>query len=138
VTLLDRTLVRVLPAVPKPVVQLFSSRYIAGPTLADAVTTVRALNDEGKRATIDVLGEEIGREEAASAIAQEYCDVFAAIEEEQLDSNASVKPTAARPRPLLRSLPRESRADRARGPRELRAHRHGGLVHDLRDPAALP
>jgi proline dehydrogenase len=94
VTLLDRTLVRVLPAVPKPVVQLFSSRYIAGPTLADAVTTVRALNDEGKRATIDVLGEEIGREETASAIAQEYCDVFAAIEEEQLDSNASVKPTA--------------------------------------------
>ncbi len=93
-TLLDRTLVRVLPAVPKPVVQLFSLRYIAGPTLADAVTTVRALNDEGKCATIDVLGEEIGREEAASAIAQEYCDVFAAIEEEQLDSNASVKPTA--------------------------------------------
>jgi proline dehydrogenase len=94
VTLLDKTLVRVLPAVPRPVVQLFSSRYIAGPTLADAVDTVRALNDEGKRATIDVLGEESAREDEAQAITQAYCDVFAAIEREELDGNASVKPTA--------------------------------------------
>ena len=33
VSLLDSALVRLLPAVPKPVVQLFSSRYIAGATL---------------------------------------------------------------------------------------------------------
>jgi proline dehydrogenase len=94
VSLLDKTLVRLLPAVPKPVVQLFSSRYIAGPTLADAVTTVRGLNGEGKRATIDVLGEESAREEDAEAITQAYCDVFDAIALESLDSNASVKPTA--------------------------------------------
>jgi proline dehydrogenase len=94
VTLLDKTLVRLLPVVPKPVVQLFSSRYIAGPTLADAIATVRALNASGKRATIDVLGEEIASEETTRAIARAYCDVFAAIEREQLDSNASVKPTA--------------------------------------------
>jgi proline dehydrogenase len=94
VTLLDRTIVRLLPAVPKPVVQLFSARYIAGPTLDDGVTTVRALNAEGKLATIDVLGEEITREEDARAIAQAYRDVFAAIEREQLDSNVSLKLTA--------------------------------------------
>src|SRR5262245_22612249 len=35
VSLLDSALVRLLPAVPKPVVQLFSSRYIAGATLAE-------------------------------------------------------------------------------------------------------
>ncbi len=92
-TLLDRAIVRLLPAVPKPVVQLFSSRYIAGPTLEDAVATVRRLNDEGMVATIDVLGEEITREEEARAIAQAYNDVFAAIEREQLDSNVSVKLT---------------------------------------------
>jgi proline dehydrogenase len=94
VTLLDRTIVRLLPAVPKPVVQLFSSRYIAGSTLGDAVATVRALNGEGKLATIDVLGEEISREDEARAIAQAYRDVFAAIEREHLDSNVSVKLTA--------------------------------------------
>jgi proline dehydrogenase len=93
VTLLDKTLVRLLPAVPKPVVQLFSSRYIAGSTIGDAVDTVRRLNAEGKSATVDVLGEEITSEEEARAIAQAYCDVFAAIEREGLDSNVSVKLT---------------------------------------------
>jgi proline dehydrogenase len=93
VTLLDTAIVRMLPAVPKPVVQLFSSRYIAGSTIADAVLTVRTRNDEGKMATIDVLGEEITRESEARAIAQAYCDVFSVIEREQLDSNVSVKLT---------------------------------------------
>ena len=93
-TLLDRAIVRLLPAVPKPVVQLFSSRYIAGSTLADAVGVVVRLNAEGKRATIDVLGEEIVREEDARAIAQAYRAVFAEIERRRLDSNVSVKLTA--------------------------------------------
>jgi len=93
VTLLDKAIVRMLPAVPKPVVQLFSSRYIAGSTIDDAVATVRVRNAEGKLATIDVLGEEITRESEARAIAQAYCDVFSVIEREQLDSNVSVKLT---------------------------------------------
>ena len=92
-TLLDKAIVRMLPAVPKPVVQLFSSRYIAGSTIDDAVATVRVRNAEGKLATIDVLGEEITRESEARAIAQAYCDVFSVIEREQLDSNVSVKLT---------------------------------------------
>ena len=92
-TLLDKAIVRMLPVVPKPVVQLFSSRYIAGPTIEDAVATVRARNGEGKLATIDVLGEEITKESEARAIAQAYCDVFAVIEREHLDSNVSVKLT---------------------------------------------
>jgi len=94
VTLLDSALVRLLPAVPKPVVQLFSSRYIAGATLAEAVECVRGLNDGGKMATVDVLGEEITHEDETRAIAQAYDDVFAAIDEAGLDSNVSVKLTA--------------------------------------------
>ena len=93
-TLLDRAIVRLLPAVPKPMVRVFSARYIAGPTLADAVAVVKRLNAEEKMATIDVLGEEITRENEARAIAQAYRDVFAEIEHEQLDSNVSVKLTA--------------------------------------------
>ena len=93
-SLLDSALVRLLPAVPKPVVQLFSSRYIAGATLADAVECVRGLNGGGKLATVDVLGEEITHEDETRAIAQAYDDVFAAIDEAGLDSNVSVKLTA--------------------------------------------
>ena len=40
--ILDRALVRLLPAVPRPVVRSISSRYIAGPELSDASATVRA------------------------------------------------------------------------------------------------
>jgi proline dehydrogenase len=94
VSLLDSAIVRLLPAVPKPVVQRFSARYIAGETLAEAVAVVRDLNAGGKMATVDVLGEEITREEETRAIAQAYRDVFAAIDKASLDSNVSVKLTA--------------------------------------------
>ncbi|HLM34740.1 MAG TPA: proline dehydrogenase family protein [Gaiellaceae bacterium] len=92
--LLDKAIVRMLPAVPRPVVQRLSSRYIAGPTLDDAVRTVRALNASGKMATVDVLGEEITSADEASAICAQYHDVLARIDAEGLDSNISVKPTA--------------------------------------------
>jgi proline dehydrogenase len=93
VALLDRAIVRVLPAVPRPVVKRLSQRYIAGSTLADAVAVVRALNEQGKMATIDVLGEEISRREEAKALLEEYEEVFETIEREGLDSNISVKLT---------------------------------------------
>jgi proline dehydrogenase len=93
VALLDRAIVRVLPAVPRPVVQKLSARYIAGPDLSDACHVVSKLNAEGKTATIDVLGEEITRREEATALLDEYEDVFETIERESLDSNVSVKLT---------------------------------------------
>ena len=93
-TLLDRAIVRLLPAVPRPVVRKISERYIAGPTLADACRVVSRLNERGKMATIDVLGEEVTTREEALAIVKAYQDVFATIEAERLDSNVSVKLTA--------------------------------------------
>jgi proline dehydrogenase len=93
VTLLDRAIVRVLPAVPRPVVKKLSRRYIAGSTLVEACRVVSVLNEEGKMATIDVLGEEITRRDEASALLAEYEDVFETIEREGLDSNISVKLT---------------------------------------------
>ncbi len=92
--ILDRALVRLLPAVPRPLVQKLSERYIAGPELKDARETVRRVNAEGKLATIDVLGEEITTEDDAAAIVRAYQDVFADIEHCGLDSNVSVKLTA--------------------------------------------
>lgn len=92
-SLLDRAIVRTLPAVPRPVVKRLSSRYIAGSTLADACRVVRALNARGKLATLDVLGEEVTTREEALALVDAYMDVFETIRREGLDSNVSVKPT---------------------------------------------
>jgi proline dehydrogenase len=93
VALLDRAIVSALPAVPKPIVRRISRRYIAGERVEDACRVVKELNDAGKMATIDVLGEEITTPEEARHIAYAYDDVFRVIEEQGLDSNVSVKLT---------------------------------------------
>jgi proline dehydrogenase len=92
--LVDSTIVRFLPAVPKPVVRKISERYIAGEDLDHALVVVRRLNDQGKLATIDVLGEEITSPEEARAIAAAYRESLDAFERGRLESNVSVKPTA--------------------------------------------
>src|SRR3954454_1958763 len=92
-SVLDKAIVRVMPAVPKPVVRRISARYIAGTELADACRVVRNLNAAGKLATIDVLGEEITNADEARAIARTYGEVFDTISEQGLDSNVSVKLT---------------------------------------------
>jgi len=91
VAILDRAIVRLLPAVPRPIVQRLSSRYIAGPSLDDALRVVGELNAAGKMATIDVLGEEITSPDEARAIAGQYHDVLAHVDDARLDANVSVK-----------------------------------------------
>ena len=93
-TILDRAIVRALPAVPRPVVKRLSSRYIAGTTLAEAGDVVRELNSEGKDATLDVLGEEVKLREEATGLRDAYRRALDTIEEEGLRSNISVKLTA--------------------------------------------
>jgi proline dehydrogenase len=91
--ILDRAIVRTLPAVPKGIVRRISERYIAGTRIEDACRVVKGLNGEGKMATIDVLGEEITTWEEARHIGYEYENTFRAIDEHGLDSNVSVKLT---------------------------------------------
>src|SRR5688572_8230315 len=78
---------------PKALVWRVARRYVAGPSLADAVATVRRLNGEGAMATVDVLGEEVSERSRAEAATEEYLRVLAAIVDEKLDANLSVKPT---------------------------------------------
>ncbi len=89
----NRLLVTGLPAVPKPIVGRVASRYVAGETLADAVRSVRTLNQQGAMATLDVLGEEVSQRETATAFVEEYLRVFEAIDREKIDSNVSIKLT---------------------------------------------
>jgi proline dehydrogenase len=94
VSLVDSAIVRLLPAVPKPVVRRISERYIAGDDLDDALLVVRRLNNDGKLATLDVLGEEVADPDEAREIADAYRAAIDAFERGRLESNISVKPTA--------------------------------------------
>src|SRR6185369_9208399 len=78
---------------PKALVWRVARRYVAGPALADAVTTVKRLNGEGAMATVDVLGEEVSERSLAARAADDYLEVLRAIAAERLDANVSIKPT---------------------------------------------
>jgi len=92
--MLDRMVVGILPHVPREVVRRVSARYIAGPKLADALATVRDLNRNGARATVDVLGEFIHDLHEAERATRDYGDLVEALAREGLDSQVSVKLTA--------------------------------------------
>jgi proline dehydrogenase len=92
--ILDRTIVRFLPAVPRQLVRRIADRYIAGEELADAIRTVARLNANGRSATIDVLGEEVGKPYEAGELVHAYERVLDVIDEHTLESNVSIKPTA--------------------------------------------
>jgi proline dehydrogenase len=93
VSLLDRAIVRVLPAIPRPVVRRLSARYIAGPRLEDARRVVLELDAQGKLATVDVLGEEISHASEAKAITKTYLAALEAFAEDGVTANVSVKLT---------------------------------------------
>jgi len=87
-------IVRVLPAVPRSIVQRLSAPYIAGATLEDARAVVARLNLEGKAATVDVLGEEVTAPAEAEKVASAYHAVLDALAADRSDANVSVKLTA--------------------------------------------
>jgi proline dehydrogenase len=89
--LLNKFIVATLPAVPKPIIRKFASRYIAGEEIADAVRVVRDLNSQGILATLDVLGEDIHHRDEAIAARDKILEVLLAIASERLNSNISIK-----------------------------------------------
>ncbi|MFO7768229.1 MAG: proline dehydrogenase family protein [bacterium] len=93
-SVVDRTIVALMPLVPKFIVGRVARPYIAGDTLEDAVRTVRSLMEEGCMATVDVLGEEVDRIEQTEGFTRQYLETLDRIEEEGLDANVSVKLSA--------------------------------------------
>lgn len=91
--LLNKTIVRLMPIVPKMIVGKVASRYIAGTSLEDAVAEVRQLNGAGVSATMDLLGEHSDIRSDAISAAEEYIKILDAIKQENIDSNISLKPT---------------------------------------------
>jgi proline dehydrogenase len=71
-----------------------ASRFVAGETIEEAMTAVRALNARGITASLDLLGESVHREEEARATARSYIDLLDRINQQKLDANVSLKLTA--------------------------------------------
>ncbi len=92
--LFDRVVVATLPLVPKVIVGKVASQYIAGESLADAVRTVKSLNQSKFLATVDVLGEFVYDEDKAAAAAEEYVRLLDVMAKDKLQANVSVKLTA--------------------------------------------
>jgi len=94
-SLLDRTISLLLPAVPKPMVRYFSRRYIAGTTIDDAFRAVRELQREGAMSTLDILGEFITSSEEAHRNTEAYEELIRRVSDEGLEqTHISVKLTA--------------------------------------------
>jgi proline dehydrogenase len=93
-SLFNKLVVRTLPFVPRSLVRVFASRYIAGETLNDAIACVRQINREGACATLDVLGEDVTVEAEAIESRRRSIEVLHAITREKIDSNLSIKLTS--------------------------------------------
>ena len=89
----DKAIANSVPVIPRPIVKKVSSRYIAGDTLEDAVSTIRDLNEEGCVATIDLLGESTESKADAAATLRDYKKSLDALDEHDLNSGISVKLT---------------------------------------------
>src|SRR5919112_2821394 len=89
----DKAIANSVPIIPRPIVKRISSRYIAGDTLQEAVSTIRDLNKQGCVATIDLLGESTESKADAVSKLRDYEKVVDALDEHDLNSGISVKLT---------------------------------------------
>jgi proline dehydrogenase len=71
-----------------------AKRFIAGETVAQAMSAVAALNAEGLTATLDFLGEDVTSRPEAERTRDAYFELLAAIRARNVEANVSVKLTA--------------------------------------------
>lgn len=92
--MLNKMIVKMIPIVPKSIVYMFAKKYIAGPTLSDAVRVTKELMAEGGMSTIDVLGEFVDSKDRALHEKEQAIEVLDTIKDNNLKSYLSVKPTS--------------------------------------------
>jgi proline dehydrogenase len=93
-SIFDKAVVSLMPLVPKAIVGRVARPYIAGDTLDDGVATVHTLMSEGCRASMDVLGEEVTRDEETLAFTEMYLNTLDRIAAEKIDCHISIKLSA--------------------------------------------
>jgi proline dehydrogenase len=69
-------------------------RFVAGESIEEAISPVRALNAQGISASLDLLGESVRNQQQVAEVLDTYLRVFQNIRDEGLNANVSVKLTA--------------------------------------------
>jgi proline dehydrogenase len=68
-----------------------AARFVAGDSIPDAICAVRRLNENGLKASIDILGEDVKSARDADAARDGYLSLIEAIRGEGLSTNLSLK-----------------------------------------------
>ena len=91
---INNFIVQFVKILPQQVVYIFAKKYVAGPSLDDAIRVVQDLNSKGIMATLDVLGESIKNKSEAEETKKHCFDMLDVIKQNGLDANVSIKPTS--------------------------------------------
>lgn len=90
----NQIVIKTMPLIPKIIIKKVASKYIAGPTLDDAVRVTKELMSKNGMSTIDVLGEFVTTKERALHEKEMSQKVIEAIHQNQLKTYLSIKPTS--------------------------------------------
>ena len=91
--LLNKTIIYLIPLLPKFFVKIFANKYVAGVKTSNALKIVNRLNKKGLACTLDILGEHTKDSNEATAITNKYSDILNKITINNLDCNISIKPS---------------------------------------------
>ena len=91
--LLNKTIIYLIPLLPKFFVKIFANKYVAGVKTSNALKIVNRLNKKGLACTLDILGEHTKNSDEATAITNKYNDILNKITINNLDCNISIKPS---------------------------------------------
>ena len=69
----------------------FARRFVAGETLADALSAARQFNSKGIHTTLDHLGEDVTNKRKARKATKTYISILDNIHKHNIDANISVK-----------------------------------------------
>ena len=91
--LINNLIIQMLPFLPKFLVKIVASPYIAGITDEEMLQNVEKLNQKGFKVAIDILGEHVQTENEAKEVTNRYVAIYDEISKRNLLANLSIKLT---------------------------------------------
>ena len=91
--LINNLIIQILPFLPKFLVKIVASPYIAGITDQEMLQSVEKLNRKGFKVAIDILGEHVQTKKEADEITSRYVTIYDEVSRKNLSANISIKLT---------------------------------------------
>ena len=91
--LINNLIIQILPFLPKFLVKIVASPYIAGITDQEMLKNVEKLNRKGFKVAIDILGEHVQTKKEEDEITSRYVAIYDEISRKNLSANISIKLT---------------------------------------------